>query len=396
MARNTDNIVRHQQNAEVRKILDWLTPVDYGPQQSDYLNRRQPGTGQWFLNSQEYKTWLSTSKQTLFCPGIPGAGKTILASIVIADLSEQFREDTTIGIAYLYCNFRQGHNQEARDLLASLLKQLCHPIPPDDVKYLYQRHEGARTRPSFDEISTALQSVTSIYSRVFIVIDALDECQSSDGCRSKLLSNIFSLQAKTKTNVLATSRPLPEIEREFKGSTTLKIHANDGDVRKYIEEHMSRLPNFINRRPELQEDVKTGIIQSVQGMFLLARLHLDSLVGKRSPQAVRDALAKLPTGSAAYDEAYNHAMERIEGLVKGQHELAKQTLSWITCAKRPLTTLELQHVLAVEEGRAELREDNISDLEDIVSVCAGLVTVDEESDIIRLVHYTTQEYFERT
>jgi hypothetical protein len=30
------------------------------------------------------------------------------------------------------------------------------------------------------------------------------------------------------------------------------------------------------------------------------------------------------------------------------------------------------------------------------SVCAGLVTIDEESDIIRLIYYTTQEYFERT
>lgn len=89
-------------------------------------------------------------------------------------------------------------------------------------------------------------------------------------------------------------------------------------------------------------------------------------------------------------------MERIEGLVKDQHDLAKQTLSWITCAMRPLTTSELQHALAVEEGRADFREDNISDVEDIVSVCAGLVTVDEESGTIRLVHYTTQEYFERT
>lgn len=32
----------------------------------------------------------------------------------------------------------------------------------------------------------------------------------------------------------------------------------------------------------------------------------------------------------------------------------------------------------------------------MVSVCAGLVTVDEQSNIIRLVHYTTQDYFERT
>jgi hypothetical protein len=64
--------------------------------------------------------------------------------------------------------------------------------------------------------------------------------------------------------------------------------------------------------------------------------------------------------------------------------------------KRPLTTLELQYALAVEMGTSELDEDNCPQVEDMVSVCAGLVTVDEESGIIRLVHYTTQEYFERT
>jgi ankyrin repeat protein len=37
----------------------------------------------------------------------------------------------------------------------------------------------------------------------------------------------------------------------------------------------------------------------------------------------------------------------------------------------------------------------VPDSEDIVSVCAGLVVVDQESALIRLVHYTTQEFFER-
>ena len=85
-------------------------------------------------------------------------------------------------------------------------------------------------------------------------------------------------------------------------------------------------------------------------------------------------------------------MERIEGQVIHQNELAKQVLSWITCAKRPLTTAELQHALAVEVDEAELDEENVPQIEDMVSVCAGLVTIDEESDIIRLVHYTTQDY----
>src|SRR3984885_15109292 len=115
-----------------------------------------------------------------------------------------------------------------------------------------------------------------------------------------------------------------------------------------------------------------------------------------SPKAIRTALKKLPRGSQAYDQAYKDAMERIRGQVIDSQELAKQVLLWITCAKRPLTILELRHALAVEIGEPELDEENLPEIEDMVSVCAGLVTVDEESDIIRLVHYTTQEYFERT
>jgi hypothetical protein len=89
-------------------------------------------------------------------------------------------------------------------------------------------------------------------------------------------------------------------------------------------------------------------------------------------------------------------MERIEGQLTDAADLAKQVLLWITCAKRPLTTLELQHALAVEVGEPGFDEENLTEIEDMISVCAGLVTIDQESRIIRLVHYTTQEYFERT
>jgi ankyrin repeat protein len=119
------------------------------------------------------------------------------------------------------------------------------------------------------------------------------------------------------------------------------------------------------------------------------------LKGKTSPKAIRGALGKLAAGSDAYDDAYNDTLARIEGQLADEEKLAKKVLSWITCAKRPLTTCELEHALAVEP-ESQFDEDNLSPIEDMVSVCAGLVTVDEESGIIRLVHYTTQQYFERT
>jgi ankyrin repeat protein len=130
--------------------------------------------------------------------------------------------------------------------------------------------------------------------------------------------------------------------------------------------------------------------------FLLARLHIDSLLDKMTPRDVKAALAKLTKGAAALDIAYGEALHRIESQLEVHRELARKTLSWITLAKRPLTTAEICCVLAVELDEDEVDPENVVTSGDLVSVCAGLVVVDQESAVIRLVHYTTQEYFERT
>ncbi|KAK3372636.1 hypothetical protein B0H63DRAFT_514004 [Podospora didyma] len=182
VARKADSIIRHQHSEEEQKILDWLTP------------RRQPGTGQWLLDSEKFQAWLSTEQQTLFCPGIPGTGKTILTSVVVDELITRLGNDKSIGVAYLYCNFRRQNEQTAKSLLESLLKQLAEGSPsfPEALKSLYDKHQKTRTRPLFDEISRTLQSVAAVNSRVFVAVDAVDECQASNGCRSKFLSEIFA------------------------------------------------------------------------------------------------------------------------------------------------------------------------------------------------------------
>ncbi|KAF2179509.1 hypothetical protein K469DRAFT_300743 [Zopfia rhizophila CBS 207.26] len=393
-----NKLLNSQRNRDHNVILEWLTPVDYGPQQSDYIRRRQAGTGQWLLDSKEFNEWLDQSKQTLFCPGMPGAGKTIVTSIVVQYLCDKFRSDPTVGIAYLYCNFRQQHDQNDTDLLLSLLKQLVQEQPsiPESVKNLYTYHKGKRTRPSLSEVLKALHSVAAYYSRAFIIVDALDECRVSDGSRGRFLSEIFNLQVKTRANIFATSRYIPEIGKEFEGSILVEIRASGNDVRKYLEGHILQLPSFVLCSPDLQEKIKTEIIKAVDGMFLLAQLHLDSLMDKTSKKEITCALGKLPKGSEALDYAYKEALQRIEFQKRGHRDLAKRILLWITCARRPLNTLELRHALAVEVGELALDSDNLRDTEVMLSVCAGLVTIDEKSDIIRLVHYTTQEYFERT
>ena len=259
-----------QYRDERQSILTWLTPTDYTTQQHDFVSRRQAGTGQWLLDSAEFRAWLETDKQILFCPGIPGAGKTILTSIIVEELTAQFSNNPTIGIAYIYCNFRRQDEQKIDNLLRSLLKQLAETQSslPSTVKELYNRHKTKRTRPSLKEVSRSLQAVTTLYSRVFIIVDALDECQVFDGCRQRFLSEIFSLQANQGVNIFATSRFIPEITTKFQGNILLEIRANKEDVERYLEAHMRHLSSFDDWNQQLQDEIKVAIADAVDGMYV--------------------------------------------------------------------------------------------------------------------------------
>ena len=110
--------------------------------------------------------------------------------------------------------------------------------------------------------------------------------------------------------------------------------------------------------------------------FLLAQLHMDSLVSKNNRKAVREALVNLPKG---LDDTYEEAMVRINGQNQEDRELAEKVLMWITRAKRPLSIKELQHAVAIEEGDIETDLEAFPDEEILLSVCAGLVITDTKT-----------------
>lgn len=122
---------------------------------------------------------------------------------------------------------------------------------------------------------------------------------------------------------------------------------------------------------------------------------MDSFKEKLTVKEVKVALKTLPKGSDAYDLAYSAAMQRIFAQGEEASETARKVLSWILCARRPLSTFELLHALAVEIGDTEIDEDNFLDTEQLLTICAGLVTIDETSENVRFIHYTTQEYLQR-
>jgi hypothetical protein len=189
---------------------------------------------------------------------------------VVQELTIRFQNEKNIGVAYSYFNFRRQDEQKIDDLLASLLKQLAENqlSLPSTVKDLYDQHKTKRTRPSLDEASKGIRSVAALYSRVFIIVDAFDECQGSASCRTTFLSEMFRLQANCGVNLFATSRFIPEITRKFQSGISLEIRADKEDIGRYLEAHMRHLSSFDEWSRQLQDEIKASISDAVDGMYV--------------------------------------------------------------------------------------------------------------------------------
>jgi hypothetical protein len=211
---------------------------------------------------------------------------------------------------------------------------------------------------------------------------------------------------------------ITEIMQKFQSSPKLEVHASEEDVSCYVAGPIPRLRNYIQSDEKLKYALQNKIVEAVDGIlvrslvilhirsninrtarFLLARLHGDLHLDKWTKQERLSMLEILSKGSAALgeklDEAHGGAIKRIEEQPRGARTLARHALSWLSYAQRRLTTKELDCTLAIKPGDEAIDNDNLYNVEDITPVCTGLVTVDAESIIVRLAHYTTPEYFKR-
>ena len=321
-------------------------------------------------------------------------------------------------VAVLYLSYRDQEKQSAKNLIGSLVRQVAHRkmALSDDVIGLYHDHTLKGSRPTINELSSLLHSEINTLSEVFILVDAMDECSVNDYTREELLITLQRLLEMPNVRLMITSRPVASIDAHLQDMAYLEIRAADEDIRKYIENRIPkerRLVPHVRGDDAFQVSIIDTIIAKAQGMyvmrlkifhsklvymlltsarFLMAQLHLGSLAKKNNKKDVRLALQRLPE---KLDDTYADAITRISSQDEEDVQLAKRTLMWISCAKRPLSIVELQHALATKPGAKELDPESLPDKDVIVDVCSGLVAIDRESETIRLVHYTTQDYLVR-
>ncbi|KAF1974234.1 hypothetical protein BU23DRAFT_433176, partial [Bimuria novae-zelandiae CBS 107.79] len=87
-----------------------------------------------------------------------------------------------------------------------------------------------------------------------------------------------------------------------------------------------------------------------------------------------------------YSRAYEDTMKRIKS--EPSAVLVLKTISWIALIKRPLLTEELRYALAVESRNETFDPDGLTEIEVILSACAGLITIERQTHLVRFIHYT--------
>ncbi|KAJ7019592.1 ankyrin repeat domain-containing protein [Mycena alexandri] len=375
-----------------RAFLDWLSPLNFFLRQADISRVRTKGTGEWLLKHPLFLQWESSSESTLWCHGIPGAGKSVLVSMVVDHLSAAYRNNRDIGVACIYLNHKEAENQTPSRLLAAIWRQLVLDRDVGSIaENLYKQHQEKGTAPSLEEVDNVVSSSLKEFSQVFIIVDAMDEYPEFQ--REILLQHLAVMGSNV--NLMITSRPnispescsLPNLE-------TLDIQAAPGDIQVYINAQIESSPHLsrhIRRKPELREEILTKVMDAADGMFLLAKLYVQFLSTKNTIGHVREALKEPPKNLY---HSYDIAMQQIEAQNEDNRKTAHSTLIWVVNAKRPLTVSELTVALAIKPGAQSLDEDYVLDIETVLAVCAGLVIVDKESSVVRLVHYTTHEYLD--
>ncbi|KAJ7351374.1 hypothetical protein DFH08DRAFT_694503 [Mycena albidolilacea] len=247
-------------------ILDWLSPINFFLRHADISQIREKGTGGWLLEDPVFKKWESGSGSTLWCHGIPGAGKTVLVSMVADHLRAAYKNNQDIGIACIYLNHKEVDQQPPPKLLAGLWRQLVLNRDIGSIaEDLYKQHRQKGTAPSLEEVVNVLSSSLKEFSQVFIIVDAMDEYPEFQ--QKILLQQLAEIHSNV--NLMITSRPsvspelfsLPNLEK-------LDIQATADDLREYIDAqiHSSRLSQHVKDLPELQEEICAKIIAAADGM----------------------------------------------------------------------------------------------------------------------------------
>ncbi|KAK0654181.1 hypothetical protein QBC41DRAFT_386563, partial [Cercophora samala] len=353
--RNVEQQFEIQRKSELdrqrNETITWLNPAP--PPLEKYRDARAwcLGAGRWLLESQPFQDWFHPDfckSPLLWITGIPGAGKSVLASIII-DEARNLDTDTTV--AFFFCQPNDTNTNTfvavARGLISQLMTQNSSLI----TSLAEQRSlSGQVTLSTADLAKSMLKDALGCCKNTYIVIDGLDSCSRKD--RKEIVSTIRSLvdslpkEQMDDVRCVFLSQNDGFAKKDLGDLPTITITPKDNksDIENYWNSCKNHLETRLGSLQALGIDIVKVVTARAHGMFLFATLmflHLEPL----PLQELQSELRKIPQG---LDEVYERIMQNLLSRNDFRRQDRAELLGWLACARRPLKWYEVRGAAALD------------------------------------------------
>lgn len=347
----------------------------------------------WIFEQPEYKAFTNSgatetdvSRRLLWIKGHAGTGKTMLIIGIIRQLYQQLAI-VAPRLSFFFCQGTDQNLNKATAVLRSLL-WLLFVQQPSLISHLLQKYKDSGANLFNDK--NALYALSEVFrnilldpslSQVFLVVDALDECEQGIPDLVKLISESLTLSKKVRW--LVSSRPTLQLRNEHTRSTLIELDAQslERPVNAYIEYKLSALEKG---QEGYNKDVleRIGIIirERAENTFLWVALVFKELQLVEGWYA-KNTIEEMPPG---LEDLYSHILTKIESGKKKDPEYCKRALIVASLAFRPLSLNEL----AIVSGLPRDIEPR-----NIVDKCGSFLNI--VRDTVYLVHQSAKDYIDK-
>ena len=190
------------------------------------------------------------------------------SSTTIEDLRQKhqpFRPQ--MAVAYYYFNFQSNAEQQFVNLLRSIVVQLSCQSPelPHPVWCLQWESEPSN---SMEHMMRLMKGVIECFGEVYVVIDALDECEQREEV-TRWIQELFGSK-DGRLHLLVSSRQDHYFHSTFDFPATSVLALNEYsfemDIQLYVRGQLSTDPRMMKWPSALRSDIERSLMANAGGL----------------------------------------------------------------------------------------------------------------------------------
>ncbi|MCJ1401940.1 hypothetical protein MMC11_005157 [Xylographa trunciseda] len=362
---------------------------------------RQPGTGDWFIESSEFQTWLATRNAKLWVYGIPGAGKSILMAYAIEKiLSLEDAQSTDSAVAYFYCDYKDSRTQTPQAILGSLAQQIARQDERSFAKLetFVKTHSADKQSATLsyenEELCELIVHMATNFERVTLVVDGLDECEGFVASVTSCVADLARRSQQIKT--LLSSRSLIEISEQVEDYQHISIAARNCDLVMFVGEQIGERmkPKSLRplriKDPALKSEILDTMVRKADGMFRWVALQLDYICDLPTDKSIRDALSSLPPDLFS---SYERLIVQLGKKPQSVRDLVQRALRWVLSADLHDSAMAICEAVSIEPDMHRFDATAVPDKLEILRHCGSFIRESFNGRNLESAHFTVKEFF---